>query len=67
MGELQYEWLPRHVAVQVSLYRWVIATLQGDAEWSTPRYVAGTERMTEGQCHNKLCELQRKEREVKHG
>jgi hypothetical protein len=65
MGDVQYEFLPRHIAVQVSLYRWQIATLVGKQEWGEPVCMTTSDRMTESQCSNTLRLLQRKEREAK--
>ena len=69
MGETSYLHLPPFVAVQVSAERWQIAELTGEAIGGeghrAPTYKALPEKMTQGNCNNKLCELQRAARKAK--
>lgn len=67
MGNIEYEHLPRYIAVQLSMYRWAIATLRGNAEWGTPNYVITSDKMTKSQCHDTLCHLQTNRESVDNG
>jgi len=72
MGNIEYLHPPRYVAVQISATRWQIAELVGEPGregHKPPMYKAQPQKLSEGDCNNRLCDLQREARkqEAKNG